>query len=168
VLNEYRQLRYFANEKCKKWLGTIAIDEVEKIQNATDKSFSFHLFTAERTWVLCAESLQERKQWLRAIETSKGRQIHISTFCLMGSLDDTPDPEVKEHMLIDEDPSQPADSLKSSLSTESVKSKPEEVDAESMEMDVVWKCTSCHQTYASMWPKCPGCLKNDTHRKTCT
>lgn len=26
-----------------------------------------------------------------------------------------------------------------------------------------WKCASCQQIYATMWPKCPGCLRSNTH-----
>ena len=26
-----------------------------------------------------------------------------------------------------------------------------------------WKCSACGNVYASQWPKCPGCLRKNTH-----
>ena len=70
----------------------------------------------------------------------------------------------EQQLLIEEDPTDSGDSLKS---TPTVSSKEEE-EADDLFLDEVWKCSSCQQIYASMWPKCPGCLKSDTHFKTYT
>ena len=70
------------------------------------------------------------------------------------------DESKEQQLLVEETP----DSQTSKCSNTATVSSKEDV----MEMEEVWKCSSCQQIYASMWPKCPGCLKSDTHCRTFT
>eukprot|EP01084_Bolivina_argentea_P286564 491602_1 len=148
ILNKYKQLKYYTDNTCKKWLGTISINDVIKIKNHKDKGYTFHLVTDKRIWILCSATAEDRRQWTECLNACRKKQIHHKTFSL---IDDVKEAFNWENI------------NKESLQLGSMSQQNTLEHEGDKKFEEEWRCASCQQVYATMWTKCPGCLRSNTH-----
>ena len=93
---------------------------------------------------------------MQSINRWRSTQVHLETFSLMDDAKDSMDEEEEEEEEAESNKNEKNDKNQNKMSSI-------EEEEGSCNLREEWKCASCKQIYASMWPKCPGCLRNDPH-----
>ena len=117
-----------------------------------------------------------QRQWVDLVNKWRKTAVHHPTFSLIDDVKETWDnfdykniyaKSAQLGSLRESDDDQSIDKL--DLAIDRTKEKSTDIMTDDLvegEGKVVmeeWKCVSCGQIYASMWPKCPGCLRSNTH-----
>lgn len=180
VLNQYKQLKYYQDDTLKKHLGTIQLNQVIKTELHKDKDYTFHLITDNRVWVLASKNATDRRQWVDVVNKWRKTTVHHMTFSLIDDVKETwdnygaipaksvPLESVRESKSIDHldlDRTEEEYKYNHHHKQNKIHEMHEEGEGHNGNGNVMeeWKCASCGQIYATMWPKCPGCLRSNTH-----
>mmetsp|Transcript_63726 Transcript_63726/g.101414 ORF Transcript_63726/g.101414 Transcript_63726/m.101414 type:complete len:368 (+) Transcript_63726:30-1133(+) len=207
VLKNNKMLKYYANESCDKYLGSIPLNAVIKLKAHKDKDkYTFHLVTENRIWILCAPTFKDRKQWMSAISKCKDRRFHHKSYSLLDNSHETwhsqetdsaveSETHHKDSQIYDGFDSNAYHHMKHNHDAEEEEKKEREEQENMDNANVViqsdnysnvenknnnnnnnlnegyegdaflveWKCSQCQQTYATQWPRCPGCNRTNTH-----